>query len=446
MAPLARSNVESSGLRQQPTPRTFFAPDTTPSRAPNSRSTSQTQQTPQHQSHQQYQQQQPVTNGTHAPPQIPPVGTAPHYPDFKPSANTLPVLRPVLTPRNAPGAFQQNVRKRKLPELNGMMVPQGPRLGSMNPQPLLHAHHNLKRNPAGGHQGCSLMHRIQMSLKSGIPGDVEYALVSLVRVTFDAGDELLAAYWPALIDTLFEKIREMMRYVSDNVNSDMVDDSEFTKQLEMLNDCLLVIRNMSLQPDNAKRFATVNNPKDILTEGLTLPAISKLAEIKNYLLDMTECMAAFLPYSVNDPLLDAIVDGLESPDRGTLIGSMKALCRLTMGRDDYNRLGEIPMSTIQRLTGMLMLEDDELVSACLDFLYQYTTNEENIKKLLAAEGFELIRHLVRLLLFQGITGEQLVYIKMVKKAPPRVHEIPNLPEEIVQDLLTFPEPDRATKW
>jgi len=94
-----------------------------------------------------------------------------------------------------------------------------------------------------------------------------------------------------------------------------------------------------------------------------------------------------------------------------------------------------------------MLEDDDLVSACLDFLYQYTSNDENVQNLLRpSEGYALIRHLVRLMIYQGITGEQLVYIKAMKKNRPPVHDIPHLPQEIVKDLLTYSEPERATKW
>jgi len=291
------------------------------------------------------------------------------------------------------------------------------------------------------------MHRITMSLKTDLESDVEQSMSSLVRVSFDAGDEFLAVHWPSLCDLLFDIIRDELRYVKDNVTDDRVDDGTFLKRLERLNDASLVIRNMSLQENNAKRFATVNTPKDILVEGLNLPSHPSLAEVKSYFLDMAEVMAGFLPFAANDPLLEILTQGLESSDRGTMLGAMRAMCRFVMGRDDYNRMADIPVSSIRRITGILMLEDEELVSACLDFLYQYTLHGENIKVLLAPpEGHELIRHLVRLLLFQGITGEQLVYIKMVKKGQPPSYDIPHLPDEIIRELLAFAEPERATQW
>ena len=118
-----------------------------------------------------------------------------------------------------------------------------------------------------------------------------------------------------------------------------------------------------------------------------------------------------------------------------------------LGNDAENRIGAVPFSVISRITSLLMLEDDDLVTAALDFLYQYTTLEENVGRLLAPpHGIELVKHLVRLLLFHGITGEQLVYIKATRKRPPPVYEIPFLPNEIVQDLFRVLEPERATKW
>ena len=288
------------------------------------------------------------------------------------------------------------------------------------------------------------MHRITMSLKSGI--EVDESLAALVRITFEAGDDLVASHWPYLCDTLFEKMREMMSYAMGHLNSDGLEDAEFALRMERLNVMFLIIRNMSLNDSNAKRFAAHNHPKETLVQALGMRNHPSLMELKNYALDLTEAMAHSVPYTANDPLFDIIEQGLESNDRGVLLGSMRSICRLIMGRDEFNRIGEIPMKTIRRIISLPMLEDEELVSAALDFMYQYTTQEENIAKLIqASEGYELVRHLVRLLLYQGITGEQLVYIKTVQKERPSF-AIPQLPSDIVRELLSLTEPERATKW
>jgi chromatin structure-remodeling complex subunit RSC9 len=353
-------------------------------------------------------------------------GNASLFPDFIPGELALPVMRPVATPRTAPESYA--ARRRRFPDVNGGPVPVGPRLGGRYPA-TLQTNQGLSVFATAGHLGCSLMERITMSLKTVLESGVEQSMKSLVRVSFEAGDEFLAVHWPSLCDLLFDIIRDELHYVKDNVTNDRVDDGMFLKRLERLNDTCVVIRNMSLQVDNARRFATVNTPKDILVEGLNLPSHPSLAQVKSYFLDMAAVMAGFLPFAANDPLLEILTQGLESPDRGTMLGSIRAMCRFIVSLDDYNRMADIPVLSIRRITSILVLEDEELISACLVFLYQYTLHGENIKVLLAPpEGYELVRHLVRLLLFQGTTGagEQFVYIKMVKKGQPPSYDIPHL--------------------
>ena len=237
------------------------------------------------------------------------------------------------------------------------------------------------------------MHRIIMSLKSDQSTDVEYSMRSIVRISFEAGDDLHAEHWPALCDVLFLRLRENLAYVAAHLKPDQLQDEEFAKRLQYLNELALVIRNMSLSLDNAKWFALKQNPKDVLTEGLALKHHPILSEFVVYAMDMVEQMATWLPLkNPNDLLIDAILSGLASEDRVMLIGSMRAACRL-INREGINRLAAVPISTIHRLTAILMLEDEELVSSCLDFLHQYTADEENCARLLAPpDGLQITLH------------------------------------------------------
>ncbi|KAI5778408.1 hypothetical protein EDC01DRAFT_634801 [Geopyxis carbonaria] len=403
------TDLSNPGLRHAPTPRQFYAPETTPHRVNPPRSASQTQQ---------QQQNNSSTNGDN--------GTA-HFPTFQTPVTNAPIGRPVATPRNAPHEFLGRAHRQA--EMNGASI--GPRFGA-------------------GHQGSNMMQRIVMGLKSGIPSEIDFGLSQLVRISFEAGDDLHVDHWPGLTEMLFERLQGVEQLVNDNTlhgKHDTVVHSGFTTQLEKINEAALILRNMCMHVENARKFAGLGGPKDIMVMCLQLPNHPSLVELKNYILDMVEAMANCLPYLSNDPLFDVLVEGLESDDRGILLGSLKSICRLVMGRDELNLVGEIPLRSVSRVTSILMVEDDELVSTCLDFLYQYTTNDENIQKLLQPPvGYELVRHLGRLLLFQGITGEQLVYIKTVRKQRQPSGDIPGLPQEIVNDLLGYTEPERATKW
>lgn len=350
-----------------------------------------------------------------------------HFPQFQPSALNAPIARPVATPRNVPHEFM--TPKRAPPDTNGVAASARYGAGFIGPDP---------------------MHRITMSLKSGLSSEIEFALSYLVRVSFEYGDRLLVDAYPGLPELLFAKVQSVEKLVHEfhmQGQRDNVDHATFTRHLEKINEAALVLRNMSFQPDNAKAFAALHYPKDIIVMGLSLSNHANLIELKQYLLDVVETMANDLPFTQQDPLFDVLCPGLLSDDRGLLLGSLRAICRLLVGRDEYNRVSEISDAAILRIQSLLMVEDEELVSACLDFLYQYTSNDENVDKLLEPpSGIELMKHLVRLLLFQGITGEQIVYLKNVRKAPVQNREIPQLPQEIVNDLLGYTEPERATKW
>jgi len=81
-----------------------------------------------------------------------------------------------------------------------------------------------------------------------------------------------------------------------------------------------------------------------------------------------------------------------------------------MGRDETNCIEQINKLAIDRIKALIMLEDEGLVSACLD-LYQYTTNEENVEKLIQPPiGIEIVKQLTRLLLHQAVPGDQVVFL------------------------------------
>lgn len=294
-----------------------------------------------------------------------------------------------------------------------------------------------------------MMNRIVMGLRSGMPTEVSYSLSQLVRISYEAGDELRSDVFPGLSDMLFAILRQLPGLVTEYCH-ESVNYSSFTKSLEKINEAALILRNMSMVTENAMEFARSGNHnfKPLAADILSLRSYDSLVESKSYTLDMVEALAVHFPnVTRQDRLFDILVKGLDSDDRGQLCGSLRALVRMLMGRDEFNRLSEVPMSTVERITALLMLEDEELVSACLDFLYQYTTNEENVARLLGEPwGFASVKQLVRLLCFHGITGEQLVYVKSQRKPKPPVPEIPVLPMDIVTELLSYPEPDRATKW
>ncbi|PWW72381.1 hypothetical protein C7212DRAFT_360184 [Tuber magnatum] len=320
-------------------------------------------------------------------------GNTLNFPSFQSSSINAPIGRPVATPRNAPHKFVNH--KHRAAEV---LISSPNRHGA-------------------GHQGAALMVRISMGLKSGIPSEVDYALSQLVRISFDSGDELRAEAYPGLSEALFEKlatIQSLANTCYPEGAGELLEDSKFVKQLEKINEAALVLRNMLLQPDNARYFSRLKSGRQIIVACMNLPGQSCFIELKHYILDMVEAMIHF-SLAVDDDFS----------------GSLREICRLVMGRDEANCIGQINKLAIDRIKALIMLEDEDLVSACLDFLYQYTTNEENMEKLIQPpDGIEIVKQLTRLLLHQAVPGDQVVYLTGSLKPIIKTTVIPNLPQEI----------------
>ncbi|RPB04240.1 hypothetical protein L873DRAFT_1825813 [Choiromyces venosus 120613-1] len=298
-------------------------------------------------------------------------GNTLNFPSFQSSSINAPIGRPVATPQNAPHKFVNH--KRRVAEV---LISSPNRHGA-------------------GHQGAALMVRISMGLKSGIPSEA----------------------YPGLSEALFEKlatIQSLANTCYPEGAGELLEDSKFVKQLEKINEAALVLRNMLLQPDNARYFSRLKSGRQIIVACMNLPGQSCFIELKHYILDMVEAMIHF-SLAVDDDFS----------------GSLRAICRLVMGRNEANCIGQINKLAIDRIKALIMLEDEDLVSACLDFLYQYTTNEENMEKLIQLpDGIEIVKQLTRLLLHQTVPGDQVMYLTGSLKPIIKTTVIPNLPQEI----------------
>ncbi|KAL7275639.1 hypothetical protein RUND412_001399 [Rhizina undulata] len=402
----APTNLEKRNLRQAPTPRTFYSPDTTPQRhnPPRASASGQNQTSNAN-------QQNGISN----------------LPVFQSITVNAPIGRPVATPRNAPHEFVG--QKRASLELNTS---------------------NNRLRIGAGHQGAQLMTRIAMGLRSGIETEVNFGLSHLVRLSFEYAEDLTIDHLPGIPECLFEKlgsIEALMSEYSWAGLEETMEHTHFTTQLEKINEAALILRNMSFNEDNAKYFSRLESARKTVVMVMNLPNHPNLMELKHYVHDLTESMASHLTLSYDDPLFDALHANLLSDDRGLLLSSLRAICRLLMGRDEFNILGKINKSAIERIQRLLLIDDEDLISACLDFLYQYTANDENVERIMRPpEGVELVRHLVRLLLYHADPTQTTYLLKSLQKPQPQPREIPDLPTEIVNDLLGYTEPERAAKW
>ncbi|KAI0201544.1 hypothetical protein F4808DRAFT_103882 [Astrocystis sublimbata] len=485
------ANRASGRLREAPPQRVPFQPDTGPSRqtrnashhntpAPNTASNNYLGNQSQHNHHHLPQQHNP-NNPLHViqAQQAALRGASSHFTptnselasrlsdSFEPRTPFSVPLRPVHTPGNNPVEFAKRQR---------FLKAQTPGAGNVQhlARPVL---------PPVGYEGPNIYTRCLQALRSGIPAEQAFALNHLVKISYERGDKYKFDSFLGLAEGLIEKALEVgglfydvhwqVSYSGeqDHANIDVLDGlegtpdilerirklapksvldhlqpAEFSDHLLRITEAVLTMRNMVMLQENAIYMAEVYPLKDVLCIILDLPDLEMLVEIKHFALDIAEQVTPWLLLHSNDPLYRTLLAQLNSTDRGTILTALRAVSRISMNLDATNKLQGVPVIVLQNIMNWLLLNDEELMDACLDFMYQYTAVVANVESLLEAVNMEnLVPHLVRLLAHGGKRVKE-DRVLLPEKKEPCSEEVPALPVDLLEKLRNTDEPQRCFQW
>lgn len=333
--------------------------------------------------------------------------------------------------------------------------------------------------------GPNIYERCLLALRSGIPAEQAYCLFHLVKISYERGDKYKFSQFPGLMEGLTEFALEVGNLFYDvnwtvsndpeygdgsigeldgiNGSSDILEriaqlklkdvqdnlqSAEFTDRLTLIHEAVLTIRNMSMLGENAWFLSEYPTLKDLLCILLHLPELDLVVEIKHSALDIAEQITPWLMLDSDDPLYQTLLAQLRSSDRGFILTALRAIGRISMSLTETNKLSGVPPDILQRLMDWLLLNDDELMDACLDFLYQYTAVVANMDTLLQATNVEhLVMQLVRLLSHgaKRVVRELVVDEAQVVFDPPSENVIP-IPRDLLERLLAMEEPERCYTW
>jgi chromatin structure-remodeling complex subunit RSC9 len=170
--------------------------------------------------------------------------------------------------------------------------------------------------------------------------------------------------------------------------------------------------------------------------------------LKHYSLDITEQLTKYLHLDAEDPLYISLLAQLQTQDRGAILTTLRAISRISMNLEESNRLSGFSAGTLQTIIDWTLLEDEELVHACLDFLYQYTAVVDNVNFMLnELQVNALINQLTRLLLHGARPIEKELILKGESRSnPPPADAIQSVPRDLLQVLLRLDEPERSSQW
>ncbi len=381
-------------------------------------------------------------------------------------------LRQVKTPGNAPDEFRQRKAAEK-----AQAMPRIP----LEPQ------YFLKNVIPNGMNAPNIYIRCLYGLRSGVVEEQAFALHHLVKVSYERGEKYKFDGFPLLAESLLEKVLEVTQLIygvkfsitydgehsTDNLNTldashgtprlldrlqtfevkigaDEPETAGFSRRLEKLNEAALVVRNMVTLEENASFIARFPLFRDFLIIALNLPSQPRLAEFRYYALEMAEQVTRYWSMQSQDALYTSLLEELSSNDRGTILSALQAIIRIGIDTTTTHELRDVPIAILERLVGLLLLEnDDQLTSASLDFIYQYTATPENVKAALVASPdlfTRLTPRLVKLIVHNSTTSEEELLVKAPQRPSFFTSPIPNLPTELFMTLVHLPEPERSSRW
>lgn len=339
---------------------------------------------------------------------------------------------PIITPANNPQTFQS------------AQLPQNTVADRRTGMPVL----------GSGAQGVDLMTRILMALKSQIQSEEDWALAALMQVSFNSPKACNLRIQSTLADTVLKRIHSRCLDASANTDVYGIEVPYLTgktvKEQQKVLEALLVLRNTSFDPENAQFLAHSELCRYIIVHGIGLPDMPVYAEFKHMCLEILEAVSFHIKFeSAEDPLFQAVVNvRYDSSDRSIIVPALRSLARFLI-RDENNTAQSLSLDFITQILRYLLIEDEELITASLDFLYQYTARRSNIPKLITSisnSSSAVAQVFVRLLTF-GMSKPKSDYIRLPRLAPKAVPANPPvIPSEILDELLALAEPARATQW
>ena len=383
-------------------------------------------------------------------------------------------LRPVPTPMSNPAAHKDKAKRLYDARLA--------RVGKLSAKSQI-------MQPGTGFDGPNIYVRTLLALRSGIPEESDWALHHLVKISHERGDKYRFEAFPGLAEGLIEKVLEVSSLFYDvkwNINynefaanlgleyldgiegtpdvlerigqltlnetPEDISSGSFDHKLSKNIEACLVLRNMSMMDENANYLADMPPIRDLLSIVLNLPKKDYLVELKHYALDISEQLTKRWSINETDPLYISLLTVIdESVDRGASLTALRAISRIGMERHISNPLKNIQLSTVRKVLEWTMLDDEDLVGACLDFFYQFTAVPENVAFLLVCmdEGEinlqPMFKQLGALLMYRAIpmTDKRRIAPEI---QPKTTTVIQDAPQALMNEIVSIQEPERSSAW
>lgn len=345
------------------------------------------------------------------------------------------------------------------------------------------------------HRGVEEINRITMSLKSGIESEVNWALNTLTRLSAHSGINLNKM--PFIGHELIKFFIKPFHYIIEKKYSSLTQEN-----LSIGIDCLLTLRNLAQDLHNQQWLSQIKSLKKYLIEVLKFLSnwfyhsiteyelsnyTNQFFEALKYTLDLLEPLTCYYTNNTQkDPLFNILLKfSTKSNDKAILIGVIKSLSHLLINKPEpkkeieedtnpptaNNCIDLITQDHLQYFTNYLLINDNELNFAVLQFLKQYLFSTALHKSFTDSIKDSQKQRLFYLLQIKSSMGNlntllktlpHLIVSNLPLNSPPKnlpvtslikrslfssvPSTLPELPQDLYDIIVRFPEPLRATTW
>ncbi|ORX48283.1 hypothetical protein DM01DRAFT_1338752 [Hesseltinella vesiculosa] len=238
-----------------------------------------------------------------------------------------------------------------------------------------HHLHNSDNAPVHTTFDSTTSQQILSALQFGEHTSVEWALTKLVTISFECPEEIRLDRHAELLESLLS-IAEVSLQQSDEAECMM----EHTLQI------LHILRNFSFLPENAKLLASSAKLKQMMIKNLVLSSSHY-----THCIDVLENVARFIEIGPSDNYILCLVSLVYTNERHVLLGSIRVLTMLSLNQNNQTALIPGSAQTAERILQLLVVHDEEVIGASLEYLYQYAriSNAFRLQLLTAHSGADL---------------------------------------------------------
>lgn len=218
-----------------------------------------------------------------------------------------------------------------------------------------------------------------------------------------------------------------------------------------------ILRNLTTNPQNFPLIqenvkSLLHHRSDafeILLGALRTPPDNRYIDLQTVCLQVLESILQVVQHDKEAELVELLWPIILDNGETMAITALSILVNLSMhGGVAY--LENTPLVVLEHLETLLMVPNEATLIAVLDFLYHYTLIPGNVVAHFARpKSYELPEQLARLLSYELVEVHPAIRSPAPIQQLPRkpVPEVtPTIPDDLLDDILKLPEPQRAIWW